>query len=54
MLCFGRTVVNVMGCQLGDRGSSHSQGKSFIRYALHDIQFISDESSVDLVLHLCE
>ena len=28
--------------------------QSHVRYTLNDIQFISDESSVELVLYLCE
>ena len=53
--CLGSVVVSVMDSHPYDRGSNPGQGTQIkiIRYALNNIQ-ISDESSADLVLYLCE
>ena len=51
----GSIVVSVLDSHSCDRGSSPGQGKHIIiRYVLNNIQFISDESSAELVLYLCE
>ena len=50
----GSIVVSVMDYHSCDRGPSPGQDKHIIRYALNNIQFISDESFAELVLYLCE
>ena len=52
LIYLGGIVVSVMDSHSCDRGSSHGQGKHII--APNIIQFISDESSAELVLQLCE
>ena len=47
-------VVSVMDSHSCDRCSNPGQGKRITRYALNNIQFISDKSSAELVLNLCE
>ena len=42
-----------LGGAVDSDSSSPGQGKSHIRYALNNIQFISDKSSAELVLYLC-
>ena len=44
-------VVSVMDSPSCDRGSSPGHGKHDV---LNNIQFLSDESSAELVLYLCE
>ena len=46
----------VMDSHSCDKGSNPGQGNHniYIRYALNNTQFISDESSAELVLYLCE
>ena len=51
--CLGSVVVSMMDSHSCDWGSNPGQGNHIIRYALNNIQ-ISDESSADLVLYLCE
>ena len=53
IVCFGSAVVRVMDSHPCARGSNPSQG-NHIRYAQNSTQFISDESSAELVLYLCE
>ena len=52
-LCLDDVVVSVMDSHSCDRGLSPHQG-NHIRYAMNSIQFISDESSAELALYLCE
>ena len=48
-------VVSVMDTHSCGRGSSPSKGNHIIiRYALNNIQFISDGSSAELIVYLCE
>ena len=47
----GSAVVSVMDSHSCDRGSSPDQD-NHIRFALNTIQFLSDESSAELVLYL--
>ena len=42
-------VVSVIVSHLCDCGSNPGQGFHIIRYALNSIQFVSDESSAELV-----
>ena len=55
-MCIGSAVVRVTDSYSCVLGSNPSQGNHIkIRYALnYSTQFISDESSVQKVLHLCE
>ena len=53
-MCIGSPVVRVLDCHSCVRGSNPNQGNHIIRYALNGTQFKSDESSAELVLHLCE
>ena len=51
-MCLGSTVTSVMDSHSYDQGSKSQTLQ--IRHAPNNIQFISDESSFDLVLYLCE
>ena len=46
-------VASVMDSHSGDRGFKPHK-TNHIHYSLNNIQFISDESSAELVLYLCE
>ena len=52
-VCIGSAVVRVMDSHSCVRGSTPSQG-NHIREALKSIQFISDESSVEILLYIRE
>ena len=52
-MCIGSAVVRVMDSH-SRPGFKPQPRQSHIRYALNSTQFISDESSVELVLYLCE
>ena len=55
LLCLGNPVVSVMDSHSRDRGSILEKAYHVtIRYALHNTQFISDESPAELVLYLCK
>ena len=48
-------MVSVMDCNAYDPGSNHNRDKHIsIHYALNHIHFTSDESSVELLSHLCD
>ena len=47
-------VVSVIDSHSCDRGSNPSHGNHIICYVMNNIQFISDESSAELVVCLCE
>ena len=47
-------VVSVMDSYCMRSGFKPRPRQTHIRYALNNIQFISDESSAELVLYLCE
>ena len=54
-MCLGSVVVSVMDSHSCDPGLSPAWPRqSHICYALNNTQFISDESSAELVLYLCE
>ena len=48
MICFGSVVVSVIGVR------ALAKAITIIRYSRYNIKFISDESSVLLVLYLCK